>query len=392
MDIINYIIISVFFFLIIYMINYQYKYYQYKKKYLDLKNQCGGGIENTQGIKVIQPKSIFLNPAIHAQKIPVLGAAVSDVLTKHCERFKETTNAKERIKSFANNFKIDHTTIEICKDIENPDDCWSKFNTPNDFFIRERAGLPKTKSKYSVVSPADCYCVYLPKAEKSNVWIKGTNFTPQKLMGENISFDNNSLLVFRLAPQHYHRYHCPVNGRVLSITKLGKEKYSVDPIIVKSSIDVYSNNVRLIMKIELENKKIAYLAIIGATCVASIEITNKSIVDAFNKKYNNQDKLTDVQVVNNNNLDFTDMDVNIETNQELGNFQYGGSTLVLIHPSDYELTDNGKIIEKNSSRLACDNSIKAMFKKLFSFIYTFEPNCVISPVETEITVGYDIYN
>jgi len=349
--------------------------------------QLNNEIENTQGIKIIQPKSIFLNPAIHAQKIPVLGSIISNILTKQCERFKETTNATKHIKSYANNFKIDHTTIEICKDIENPDNCWSKFNTLNDFFIRKRINLPKTKSKYSVVSPADCYCIYLPKAEKSNVWIKGTNFTPQKLMNANISFDNNSLLVFRLAPQHYHRYHCPVNGKILSIEKLGKEKYSVDPIIVKSSIDVYSNNVRLIIKIELENKKIAYLAIIGATCVASIEITNKSIVNAFNKKYN-QEKLTDIQVVN--NLDFSDMDVNIETNQELGNFQYGGSTLVLIHPSDYELTDNGKIIEKNSSRLVCDNLIKTIFKKLFSFIYTFEP--VISPVETEITVGYDIYN
>lgn len=374
------------------MINYQYKYNIYKEKYLELKKQLGGRIENTEGVKVIQPKSIFLNPAIHTQKIPILGAKLSDVATKHCERFKETTDVIERIKTFAENFKIEPTNIEKCKDVKTPEECWSKFRTPNDFFIRERVGLPKTKSKYSLVSPADCYCVYLPKAEKSNVWIKGTNFTPQKLMDTNTSFDNSSLFIFRLAPQHYHGYHVPVNGRILSIKKLGKEKYSVDPIIVKTSIDVYSDNVRLIIEIELENGKIAYLAIIGATCVASIEITNQSILDAYHKKYKNNNRLTDIEVVNNNNnLDFSDMKVNIETNQKLGNFQYGGSTLVLIHPSDNILTENGKIIEVNSSRLKCDNMIKKMFKKLFSFIYTFDPDCNISPVETEITVGYDLY-
>ena len=115
-------------------------------------------------------------------------------------------------------------------------------------------------------------------------------------------------------------------------------------------------------------------------------------------------RLTDVQV--NNTIDFTDMNVNIETNQELGNFQYGGSTLVLIHPSIHKLTTNGIIIEYNSSKLKCDSMIKKFFKKLFSYIYTFvseftlspkelatlqSEECTISPVETEIKVGYDIY-
>ena len=82
----------------------------------------------------------------------------------------------------------------------------------------------------------------------------------------------------------------------------------------------------------------------------------------------------------------------------------------MIYPKGYELTDNGKIIEKNSSRLKCDNMIIKFFKKIFSYIYTFSPEactsspkglklassqsdvCTISPVETEIKVGDDICN
>ncbi|NDD54598.1 hypothetical protein EBZ39_12110, partial [bacterium] len=42
-------------------------------------------------------------------------------------------------------------------------------------------------------------------------WIKGKNFTPQKLIfGENNNFDFSKycLIIFRLAPHHYHRFHC----------------------------------------------------------------------------------------------------------------------------------------------------------------------------------------
>lgn len=376
------------------MINYEYKYNFYKKKYLELKNMIGGSkIVDTNNNHVTQPKSMFINMGIRAEKIPIIGSKISNIATEHCKKYREPDNAIERIREFAANFKIEPKTIEICQDVKTPDECWSKFRTPNDFFIRKRVGVPNHPSLYSIVSPADCYSIFLPEAEKSNVWIKGTNFTPQKLMDKNISFANNSLFIFRLAPQHYHGYHCPVSGRVLSIKKLGKEKYSVDPIIVKSSIDVFSENVRVVIEIELYNRK-AYLAIIGATCVASVELLNPSILHGYHTKYNNTNKLTDEEIsAYQNGLDFSDMNVMINTNEILGNFQYGGSTLVLIYPNEnMKLIDIGIIINKNSSQLKCDSDIVHFFKKLFSFIYTFDPKCKIKPIETEIKVGDNLVN
>jgi phosphatidylserine decarboxylase len=58
------------------------------------------------------------------------------------------------------------------------------------------------------------------------IWIKGENFTPRGMIGTaparglvpafdaNI-FDGGSMLIWRLAPQDYHRYHAPFDGKIM---------------------------------------------------------------------------------------------------------------------------------------------------------------------------------
>jgi len=347
---------------------YYEKYLKYKSKYQELKKLVRRNsipkskIYDLNGNEVKQPQSKIIHLGINAQK-SALGTTIANKATKYCEKYNSEHNALEAIQKFAHQYKIKHSTIEECKNIpdNNENECWGKFKTPNDFFIRQRIGLPTETSKNLLVSPADCYCIYLEDAKNNNIWIKGHGFTPQNLMlgynNTNIEFNNHSLFVFRLAPHHYHRYHCPVSGRVLKISKFGREKYSVDPIIVNSKIDVYSKNVRLVLEIEIANKQIVYLAVIGATCVASVELTNKNIVDAFHKKYNTDVRLKDKEIVRKNNvINFEDLDVQIQNNEELGNFQYGGSTLVLIYPKPYNLSDIGNIIKKNSNNIPANET------------------------------------
>jgi phosphatidylserine decarboxylase precursor len=354
------------------------KYLKYKNKYINLKNKLiDNRIYDLEGNIVLQPQSLIIKTGIHLQKT-LLGSIIGNLSTSYCNKFNTTDDAVNRIDKFAKNYKIQPSSIINCQDVSNPIECWKRFATPNDFFIRQRTGLPNGPSKNIVVSPADCYCIYLD-AQNTNVWIKGTNFTPHNLIfGKltNSSFDNYSLFVFRLAPHHYHRYHCPINGKLLSVTKLGKERLSVDPIIVNSKKDVYSQNVRLILTIQLTNKLLAYLAIIGATCVSSIELTNHKIVKAFQEKYNiNKLKDTEINNLIDNLIDFSDKNVQLENNEELGNFQYGGSTLVLIYPKDnVTFTEIGEIIKKNSNQVYDDLN---------------NPKC--PPIETEIKVGDGLY-
>jgi phosphatidylserine decarboxylase len=52
--------------------------------------------------------------------------------------------------------------------------------------------------------------------------IKGDEFSVPSLLGvppdSEIAkeFDNSSMAIFRLAPADYHRFHCPIDGEIVS--------------------------------------------------------------------------------------------------------------------------------------------------------------------------------
>ena len=306
-------------------------------------------IYSKEGKTVKQPQSPFVKLGIYAQQIPFLGSFASGHLTKYCGRFKEKKNSPERIQKFAETYNIQPKDIQKCQR-KSPGDCWNQFETLNDFFIRHRIGLPKPNKKQNIiVSPADCYSVYLtePKA-----WIKGTKFTSSRLMtgNDNKNFPHLNLIIFRLAPHHYHRFHCPVYGTVKSMQVFGSQYNSVDPIVVNSFKNVYTSNVRIVLEIETKCFGTVYLAIIGATCVGSIVINHKAILKALGRT----EVFTDADLRNMNLKTLPNAPI-IKVNEELGYFQYGGSTIVLgVSPEteNMSLVKIGNILFKHSEQLA----------------------------------------
>lgn len=103
-----------------------------------------------------------------------------------------------------------------------------KYNTFNEFFAREikesarPIADPDDDKVYT--SAADCRLTTFPTIDMATkYWIKGFGFTVSKLLGSDElgqSFDQGSILIHRLAPQDYHRWHAPVSGMVESITEI----------------------------------------------------------------------------------------------------------------------------------------------------------------------------
>lgn len=71
-------------------------------------------------------------------------------------------------------------------------------------------------------------------SEATKIWIKGRDFTVPKLLGENYKDDwdryssGGALCIFRLAPQDYHRFHSPVDGKIGKMTYIAGEYYTVN--------------------------------------------------------------------------------------------------------------------------------------------------------------------
>ncbi|CAJ0837851.1 20216_t:CDS:2 [Entrophospora sp. SA101] len=89
-----------------------------------------------------------------------------------------------------------------------------------------------------LVSPADCRMMAFPTIDESiELWIKGQQFSIQRLLGDESAakeFEGGSLGIFRLAPQDYHRFHFPVDGRIGENKPIAGDYYTVNPMAIRS--------------------------------------------------------------------------------------------------------------------------------------------------------------
>ncbi|KAG6406800.1 hypothetical protein SASPL_134411 [Salvia splendens] len=156
--------------------------------------------------------------------------------------------------------------------------------TFNEFFIRELkpGARPITNAGRDdvAVCAADCRLMAFETAEDSTrFWIKGRKFSVQGLLGTEVcsdAFSGGSLVIFRLAPQDYHRFHVPVSGTIEKFVEIPGCLYTVNPIAVNSKYcNVFTENKRVVSTISTkEFGKVAFVAI-GATMVGSINFTKK---------------------------------------------------------------------------------------------------------------------
>eukprot|EP01130_Rhizamoeba_saxonica_P005464 TRINITY_DN2186_c0_g1_i3.p1 TRINITY_DN2186_c0_g1~~TRINITY_DN2186_c0_g1_i3.p1 ORF type:complete len:508 (-),score=105.00 TRINITY_DN2186_c0_g1_i3:369-1865(-) len=155
------------------------------------------------------------------------------------------------------------------------------FDCFNDFFIRKlRPGIrPIDPDPTVAVSPADCRLnVYQTLDQAKEIWIKGKEFTLHNLLENEVleqEFENCSLVIARLAPQDYHRFHFPISGHVGEVVFQGNALYTVNPIGVRGFVDVFTENKR--KTVIMENDvfgKVMYIAV-GATMVGSIVLTSE---------------------------------------------------------------------------------------------------------------------
>ncbi|KAI9802687.1 MAG: hypothetical protein M1825_002709 [Sarcosagium campestre] len=194
------------------------------------------------------------------------------------------------------------------------------FRNFNEFFYRElKPGArpcsapnnPKT-----VVSPADCRSVVFNQMDDATtIWVKGREFSIERLLGNAYPEDakryaGGALGIFRLAPQDYHRFHIPVDGVMGTPKTIQGEYYTVNPMAIRSALDVYGENVRIVVPIDSVAHGRVMVICVGAMMVGSTIITAKAGQDV---------KRTD----------------------ELGYFKFGGSTLLLLfEPGRLEFDDD----------------------------------------------------
>lgn len=228
-------------------------------------------------------------------------AFIKKILKRETERMGEASNQPQSASHISGFIKEFNLPLD---DLLEPD--ISKYQTFNEFFSRKlRPGarpLASPENPAVISSAADCRLSVFPTvAESKRLWIKGAHFTIQNLVqDEKLAevFTDGSLGIFRLAPQDYHRWHCPIGGQLQNVKYIDGTYYTVNPKAVKENLDVYTENARRVLTIQNPIFGTVALVAVGALMVGSISITAP--------------------------------DGLVERGQEMGYFTFGGSTCIVL--------------------------------------------------------------
>ena len=232
--------------------------------------------------------------------------------------------SKNKIAPFILNFKIpmEDYLPESGRSREAP---YSSFNQ---FFIRKfkegKRPFIENPEEMPAFSEAR-YFGYSSIRDDESVPVKGAFLLPKDLISNpewDKTFQDGPLLLARLCPVDYHRFHYPDDGIVLDNYRVSGLLHSVNPLALKAKPDILITNERHVTILETKNfGKIAYIEV-GAICVGKI-IQSKPLIKGQT----------------------------VERGEEKGYFLFGGSTVIVIGekgrwaPSDDILNYTKKGIE-----------------------------------------------
>lgn len=207
---------------------------------------------------------------------------------------------KKKVKAFIKKFHVDASEFE--KEV-------GEFTSFNDFFIRKlkKGTRPIIKDHHLATLPADGrYLVFQNLDKTESFFVKGKRFNLATLLkSEKLAkrYHQGSMVIARLCPTDYHRFHFPIDCVPDDPVLINGPLYSVNPIALSKNIDILAENKRMVTTLHTkEYGRIVYVEI-GATYVGSIHQTYTPF-----REYKKGD--------------------------EKGFFSFGGSCLVLLFEKD----------------------------------------------------------
>lgn len=150
----------------------------------------------------------------------------------------------------------------------------------NDFFYRKLKPEARPIADSDIVFPVDGRHLGFENAERINgTFIKGQQWNLRALINDDAlyeQFKGGSLVLSRLCPVDYHRFHFPCSGTPSETRLINGPLFSVSPIALRQRLAYMWENKRTCTVLETENLGKVLILEIGATCVGSILQTYKT--------------------------------------------------------------------------------------------------------------------
>lgn len=194
---------------------------------------------------------------------------------------------------------VDDLGIDMNESVKSIED----FTSFNDFFYRKL--IPEARPiKGGLISPGDGRLLAFNDVNDINkFYVKGREFTLEEYLADRVlaeEYSNSAMIILRLAPNDYHRYHFPYAGIAHAMKLIKGHYYSVSPIaLVSNFTKVFCENKRAYTILKTQHRGDIIISPVAATMVGSMTHTYSE-------------------------------DTPITKGDEMGYFSFGGSTIVML--------------------------------------------------------------
>lgn len=214
--------------------------------------------------------------------------------------------SRGKVLPFISQFKLDPAEF-----LDSPE----SYQTFNEFFYRKLkpSARPIAPNPEAAVFPADARHLGFQTISKiEGIFVKGSVFDLAALLQDAKlaeTYRDGSMVMSRLCPVDYHRFHFPTGGIAGAPTVINGPLFSVNPIALRQNINIFVENKRALTQIDSTDFGKVLMLEVGATCVGSFEYTYKPGP--------------------------------VAKGQEKGYFKFGGSsTITIFEPNRIQLADD----------------------------------------------------
>lgn len=179
-------------------------------------------------------------------------------------KYMSSKRSTKKVQPFIEKYELDMSPYVI------PEDGFQSFN---DFFYRKIKPEARPIGE-GLICPADGRVLAFQNInDTQKFFIKGSEFSLSSFLRHKElakKYEGGSMVIVRLAPVDYHRYHFPCDGTVSEDTVIKGYYYSVSPLALRKNLQIFLENQRVYCTQTSGQFGDVLYADIGATLTGSI--------------------------------------------------------------------------------------------------------------------------
>lgn len=209
----------------------------------------------------------------------------------------------------------------------NPD--ITAYKSFNEFFTRPLKVGARPLANAKFICPVDGAISQFGRIEQEQIFqAKGHYYTTTALIGGDknaaLRYADGHFACLYLSPRDYHRIHMPCDGRLLKMTYVPGDLFSVNPATAQGVPGLFARNERVVCEFNSEKHGNFVMVLVGATIVGSMATVWHTAKDGI---------INPPRLPNVHTWDYSDQQIHLKQGDEMGRFLLG-STVVMLFEKD----------------------------------------------------------